>query len=390
MSAVSIQGAGSRGHARPARNSERGAIAIIAAFIFIALGGFLALSLNVGHRMAVKAQLQASYDAAALAGVHNLNGTTAKMNSAHQTAQTYGTRHSLDRNFIGLDANLGNGAAGDIVAGYWDPTLRQFFSDGQTINIGGTSIVLNRLTTPEYYIALKVQAITDGAGAHNAKQNVFFNAFLSQSTYQVGTSAVAVGGGPCNEKCSIPLVIPSCTLVDAGGNLRCDQPQGFFAPSTIDTIGLTDLNQNPATNPNTGSVADATSNGMTCAHTVKAGSTIGVQNGDNINSKQIYDGFRALMCPPGTPLANCPTYAVPVVDMGSCPPPNFNQPRAVVGFVRVALLCVKRNGKADLPDCDPGFTGAEIKFAMSCGGISGAAAGCASLGYSARTFRLVQ
>jgi len=56
----------------------------------------------------------------------------------------------------------------------------------------------------------------------------------------------------------------------------------------------------------------------------------------------------------------------------------------------VALLCVKRNGKADLPDCDPGFTGTEIKFAMSCGGISGAAAGCASLGYSARTFRLVQ
>ena len=64
--------------------------------------------------------------------------------------------------------------------------------------------------------------------------------------------------------------------------------------------------------------------------------------------------------------------------------------RPTVGFVRVALLCVKRNGKADLPDCDPGFTGTEIKFAMSCGGVSGAAAGCASLGYSARTFRLVQ
>ena len=70
--------------------------------------------------------------------------------------------------------------------------------------------------------------------------------------------------------------------------------------------------------------------------------------------------------------------------------PNFNQPRAVVGFVRVALLCVKRNGKANLPDCDPDFTGAEIRFAMSCGGISGAAGGCASLGYGARTFRLVQ
>jgi len=56
----------------------------------------------------------------------------------------------------------------------------------------------------------------------------------------------------------------------------------------------------------------------------------------------------------------------------------------------VALLCVKRNGKADAPDCDPGFDKTEIKFAMSCGGVSGAAGGCASLGYGARTFRLVQ
>jgi len=56
----------------------------------------------------------------------------------------------------------------------------------------------------------------------------------------------------------------------------------------------------------------------------------------------------------------------------------------------VALLCVKRNGKADAPDCDPGFDKTEIKFAMSCGCVSGAAGGCASLGYGARTFRLVQ
>ena len=390
MSAIAVRTPASRAHLRAARNPEQGAVAIIAALVFIVMGAFLALSLNVGHKMAVKTQMQASYDAAALAGVRNLNGTTAKMNSAHLTAQSYGMRHSLDLNPIGLDANLGNGGAGDIVAGYWDPGLRQFFSDGQTINIGGTRIILNRLTTPEYYIALKVQAATDGAGAHNAPEDVFFKAFLNKSTYQVGTSAVAVGGGPCDEGCSIPLVIPSCTLIDAGGNLRCDQTQEFFAPATIDTVGLTDLNQNPATNPNTGSVAAATTNGMTCAKAVHAGSQIGVSNGDNLNAKQIYDGFRALMCPPGTPLANCPTYAVPVVDMGACPPPNFNQPRAVVGFVRVALLCVKRNGKADLPDCDPTFSGTEIQFAMSCAGTSGAGGGCASLGYGAKTFRLVQ
>ncbi len=372
------------------RNPERGAVAVIAAFVFIVMGAFLALSLNVGHKMAVKAQMQSAFDAAALAGVRTLNGAAPGITNAHLTARSYGIRHSLDRNDIGLDANLGNGATGDVVAGYWNPSLRQFFSDGQTITIGGTSIVLSRLTTPQYYVALKVQGVTDGAGAHNAPVDVFFNAFLSRSTYNVGTSAVAVGGGPCDEGCAIPLVIPSCSLVDASGNLRCDQPQGFFAPATIDTVGLTDLNQGPATNPNTGSVAAATSNGTTCARAIHVGSDLGVENGNNINSKAIYDGFRALMCPVGTPLASCPTYAVPVVDMGACPPPNYNQPRAVVGFVRVAVLCVKRNGPPDLPDCDPGFDQVEIKFAMSCGGVSGAKGGCASLGYGAKTFRLVQ
>lgn len=365
-------------------------MAIIAAMMLIVVGAFLTSVLTVGHKMAVKAQMQAAYDAAALAGARSLNGSTSGLDKAHQTALTYGTRHALDRDAIGLGANLGNAASGDVVAGYWNAASKQFFSDGQTINIGTTSVVLNRIATPEYYNAVKVQAVTDGLGAHNPPMDVWFKAFVTESTFKVGAGAVAVGGGPCSESCAIPLVIPSCALVDGSGNLRCNQPQGFFAPSTIDTIGLTDLNQSPATNPNTSTVADAISNGTTCTRNVRAGSELGIQNGNNINSKSIYDGFRALMCPVGTPVASCPTYAVPVVDMGACPPPNFNQPRAVVGFVRVAVLCVKRNGPPELPDCDPGFDDVEIKFAMSCGGTSGAGGGCASLGYGATTFRLVQ
>src|SRR4051794_15987545 len=374
------------------RDPEHGAIAIIAALVFLVVGGFLALSLNVGHKMALKAQMQAAYDAAALAGARTLDGSTTGIAKAHLTARTYGTLHSLDRTTaIGLDGNPGNASAGDIVAGYWDSATRQFSSDGQTIRIGGTAITLSRTTTPQYYTALKVQGVTDGQTGHNAPFDVFFNAFLnSVATFKVGTAAVAVGGGPCTEGCAIPLVIPSCALFDGSGNLRCDQPQGFLAPSTIDTIGLTDLNQGPSTNPNTGSVAAATTNGTTCSHNIKVGSDIGIENGNNLNSGAIYNGFRALMCPVGTPVANCPTYVVPVVDMGACPPPNYNQPQPVVGFVRVALLCVKRNGMPDLPDCDPGFDKVELKFAMSCTGTSGAAGGCASLGFGAKTFRLVQ
>jgi len=376
---------------RDTRDPEQGAIAIIAALVFLVMGGFLALSLNVGHKMALKAQLQGAYDAAALAGVRTLDGSTSGIAKAHLTARTYGTLHSLDRKAIALDGNAGNAAAGDIVAGYWDSSTRQFFSDGQTIHIGGTAITLSRVTTPQYYIALKVQGVTDGQNGHNAPIDVFFNPFLNNvATFKVGTDAVAIGGGPCNEGCAIPLVIPSCALVDGSGNLRCDQPQGFLAPATIDTIGLTDLNQGPATNPSTGTVAAATTNGTTCSRNIKVGSDLGIENGNNLNAGAIYNGFRALMCPVGTPLADCPTYVVPVVDMGTCPPPNYNQPQPVVGFVRVALLCVKRNGPPDLPDCDPGFDKVELKFAMSCTGTSGAAGGCASLGFGAKTFRLVQ
>ncbi|HET6151258.1 MAG TPA: pilus assembly protein TadG-related protein, partial [Polyangia bacterium] len=255
------------------RDPERGAIAILAALMLMVVGGFLALSLNVGHKMAVKAEMQAAYDAAALAGVRDLNGRSAGMTRARTIAVGYATSHALDKTAVALGTNAGNAATGDVVAGYWDGS--HFFSDGDTINIGSTPVTLSRLTTPQYYIALKVQGATDGAVDHNAPIDVFFDAFLLQSTYRVGTSAVAVGGGPCNEGCAIPLVIPSCALVDGSGGLRCDQPQGFFAPSTIDTIGLTDLNQNPATNPNTGSVADATSNGTTCARNIKVGSDLG-------------------------------------------------------------------------------------------------------------------
>ena len=48
---------------------ESGAVAIVIAIIFAALCGFVALAFDIGHMLMVKAELQRTADAAALAGV---------------------------------------------------------------------------------------------------------------------------------------------------------------------------------------------------------------------------------------------------------------------------------------------------------------------------------
>jgi len=82
-----------------------------------------------------------------------------------QTAQTYGTRHSLDRNLIGLDANLGNGSTGDIVAGYLDPAVRQFFSDGQRER---RRLAITRSNTSPAAIATAKPTTTQNSGVTRA------------------------------------------------------------------------------------------------------------------------------------------------------------------------------------------------------------------------------
>ena len=48
---------------------ESGAVAVVVAIIFAVLCGFVALAVDIGHMVRVKAELQRTADAGALAGV---------------------------------------------------------------------------------------------------------------------------------------------------------------------------------------------------------------------------------------------------------------------------------------------------------------------------------
>ncbi|HEY3452387.1 MAG TPA: pilus assembly protein TadG-related protein, partial [Myxococcales bacterium] len=93
---------------------ETGASAVTVAILLLALGGFLALGLNVGHFMVVRSQLQTACDAAALAGARELDGTPAGLARARALATDFAARHETDR-ALAVDID----PATDVVFGVW-------------------------------------------------------------------------------------------------------------------------------------------------------------------------------------------------------------------------------------------------------------------------------
>src|SRR5262249_30368434 len=128
----------------------------------------------------------------------------------------YARHHALDMAAIALNTS-------DAQAGYWESATKTFFTDGQTVLIGDAYVTLAPSTTAQYYNAVRVAASADAAAGHNAPLGVWCGGFLGGArTMTLGARAVAVGGGPCsNSGCTLPLVVPSCALLDGGGNIAC-------------------------------------------------------------------------------------------------------------------------------------------------------------------------
>jgi Flp pilus assembly protein TadG len=114
---------------------ESGAAGIFAAIVFIALCGFMGLALDLGHYHKVKAELQRTADAGALAGV---TGFIPYTGSAPQTPNWTGAQAAA----INMVTNAHNKAddiifnAGDanitVVTGYW--LLKPAVGDTQTLS----------------------------------------------------------------------------------------------------------------------------------------------------------------------------------------------------------------------------------------------------------------
>lgn len=356
------------------RRKERGAIAILAAVVLMVVGGFLALSLNVGHRMNAKTQLQGAFDAAALAGAMTLNGQPSGIANAPAQAVKFAEYHYLDSSKVGLGTS-------DVTVGYWDKSLGKFFTKGQSVTVGDNTFTLDTDATAQYFNAVKLGATTDGLGSHNQELDVWFGAFLGRSTgMKIWAGAIAVGGGPCTDTgCTLPLAVPSCAFVDSGGYVLCDTVQTFtFNAGHGKDIWFVNVVDDK--NPGNSEIEAQMKAGASCTNpTVTVGDTLTVQNGNDFN-KKVADAM-TFRCTAAAPYTGCERRQVAVFDIGPHCESLKGNPKsgAVVGFARIVLL-----------DTNPGGKDASIKVYIDCTGDSTEPGGCANFGYGSTKLRLVQ
>lgn len=206
------------------RRRERGAIIVLAAFLLVIVGAFLALSLNTGHGVVVRGALQNASDAAALAGVRELNGSLAGIAQARAFANDFAGRHESDPRVTV--------APEQIEFGNWNP-------DGRTWT-PLDSVVANLYRINAVRV---VTARAEGSPGGGSLPAYFGRAFLGRETFDVRTEAIAYAGAPCptEEGCDSPFVIRYACLFT--GDLRCGQQYVLgMSAATIDGGGLSDMN----------------------------------------------------------------------------------------------------------------------------------------------------
>lgn len=361
----------------PARHPETGAIAVLAAVIFVAVGSFVALSLNVALKMSAKVQLQTAFDGAALAGVMSLNGSEQGLCDASTTALRVAGMHALDAASVQI-------AGSDAVAGYWDVGTLSFFNTGDTILVGDNAIALDPATTPMYYNAVQVMGGAGDAEGHNSALEVVLGNFLGGAkTMQVKAGATALGGGPCSDDCTLPLVVPSCSLLDNSGALACGQTVTlYFNHGHGKDIAFADMNQ-PSAQPTPESVISQNQGAQTCGGPpAGVGDNVRLSNGDffdNHVESSFYGPDASMVCSAGPPYAGCPRRQLGVVNMGSnCDSPMVAR-YALVGFAQIVIV-----GTRSTPGSER-----SIDVYVDCTGQSSAPSGCANFGFSSRKTRLV-
>ena len=101
---------------------------IYAAICFFMLLGFVGLALDTAFVRSTTQELQHAADAAALAGCEILDTGNAgnQFGPVRQAAVDCAVANTADNDGVQIDHNYGNGPAGDVVVGVWDPVVRTF------------------------------------------------------------------------------------------------------------------------------------------------------------------------------------------------------------------------------------------------------------------------
>ncbi len=288
----------------PTQRSERqrGVTAVIVALLLAVLCGFLALVMNSGHIMAVKAQLQNATDAAALAGVRELNGTSDGVANAQNVAQDYAHLHITDK-AMNVDINKYT----DVVIGTWD------FAAPRDSAFTPVS------AAPTASELAKANAVLVNAGREESRQNalpVTMGGLLGKDQTNVRARSVAVLGGPIQACVNVPLAFSSCAVTTVDGVPQCGTLT--FHSDINDTIGFTNLA--PDASVNTDDLKDIL---KSPCRMVSSGQPISVSNGANLQ--------------PLVPFWPTEPVQAPVVELPDCKFNSHDGKIKVIGFVTITI-----------------------------------------------------
>jgi Flp pilus assembly protein TadG len=323
---------------RDPRRGERGVTAVLVAVLMAMLLGFVALAMNLGHRTAVRGQLQNAADAAALAGAKELDGTLAKITSQSPElmAANFSARHQSDRLDVTIDPTV------DVTLGNWDP---------YATNLATAFTPITAATAADARNVNAVQVTTFRQASRGNTVAVWMDAFLGNTNkgMDVVTQAVAVNGGPCIDDCpDVPLAFFTCGLVQSNDALNCwTYPHmtytATFSPDPSDTVGFSSLSSASAST----TVYRDILGGNNCAnYLTHVGESVNVSNGAQLNALCGTDnppGFNKFCLADNN--GDCtihPKIHAPVVD-GDCPP-KFNQAHTVVGFATLIMTKLSCKG----------------------------------------------
>jgi len=153
--------------------------------------------------------------------------------------------------------------------------------------------------------------VADGrdAASGTAVPVIFGGAFLRTRTVDVRAAAVAVGGGPCEDRCAFPVAFADCLLVDADGALRCGDRFFVLNSDWQDNLGLTSLV--PGVSASVPNIKDALDE---CTAS-SADEAIPISNGNPLQPISQDPYFNRLPVEVGAP----------VVRVERCPPARFEK-----------------------------------------------------------------
>jgi Flp pilus assembly protein TadG len=206
--------------------NNRGQVLVLVAISLVVLLGFAALAIDIGYFYHTKNQLQGAADAAALAGVAELDGTnnTTIIDAAKLAAVNY--------------ANA-NKAAGIQVQISSDGTNTLSSSNDITVGSWAANAYTPGVTPPPAIMAMQVRARRTSDSLGGGVNRIFGKIFPSSSDKQ-DISATAIAARPPRSSEFIALHQDAC-----GSGTICSYPTicTFSTPSVLDP-------QSPSTNLN--------------------------------------------------------------------------------------------------------------------------------------------